>query len=122
MMTVQVEMHAFGRHHTPDGSVPLRDVEIPDMVAFREMQGEGWEDRLLGATFHYGQNDFQPRRMPSVSVGDIIVLPTSPTPRRFVVMPTGFREVAADFQPPADDRGGMYTYGLAEALRKERVA
>jgi hypothetical protein len=94
---VEVEMHAFGKHYTPDGSVPTRIVELP-----------AGEPITLDSVFKYGQNDFQPRELPSVSVGDIIRL----NGKRFVVMPMGFTEVDANFQPPADDRGGFYAYNL----------
>jgi hypothetical protein len=72
----------------------------------------------LAMTFHYGQNDFASRddlaqRLPSVSVGDIVRLPDG---RRFVVMPTGFREVPGDFTPPTTDLGGMYAYRMQMGL------
>ena len=102
---VEVEMWAFAKG-------AIRRVTLPDLqVAARD----GYEpEALLGPTFQYGQNDFalpddMEQRLPSVSVGDIIRLPGG---RRFVVMGAGFKEVAADFQPPAGDRGGFYAYSL----------
>lgn len=35
-------------------------------------------NKLLNLVYHYGQNDFQPRQAPSVSVGDIIELKLEP--------------------------------------------
>jgi hypothetical protein len=104
-MIYEVEMHAFGRHATPDGAVPIRRVTVPDAYA---------AEPGLGPIFQFGQNDFcsdedRAQGLPSVSVGDIIRVGR----HRWVVMPSGFREVAADFAPPADDRGGFYAYELA---------
>lgn len=44
-----------------DGDIRL--VEIPDTTP---------PNNVLNAVWHWGQNDFQPMQMPSVSVGDII--------------------------------------------------
>lgn len=94
---IEVEMHAFGQG-------AIRRVTIP---AGRPV--------TLGTVFERGQNDFcadedLAQELPSVSVGDIIRLDGA----RYVVAPTGFVKVATTFQPPADDRGGMYAYGLKE--------
>lgn len=89
-MKFEVEMHAFGKGQIRTVTLPL-DVRA-----------------CLGAIFEFGQNDFQPQQMPSVSVGDIIRFNNE----RWVVMPVGFKKVSADFQPPADDRGGFYAYDL----------
>ena len=43
----------------------IRMVEIPDETGVSD---------ILDQTFVYGQNDFQPQRMPSLSVGDVIEL------------------------------------------------
>ncbi len=59
MVSVPVLLLAFC-----DGDV--RQVEIPDNV-------EGTEN-ILDSVFHYGQNENQPRNVPSVSVGDVICL------------------------------------------------
>ncbi len=77
-MTIQVEMLAFG-----DGQ--LRTVEIPDAEA-AGCDTEG----LLELVFYYGQNDFQPRPMPSVSVGDVARLPDG---RRFECAGFGWEEI-----------------------------
>ena len=94
-VTIEVEMHAFG-----DGKI--RIVTLPDGIP---------ADQYLGATFQYGQNDFQPQPMPSVSVGDIIRLPDG---TRHAVLGCGFAQVAADFMPPAGDRGSAWTYLLQD--------
>ena len=52
-----------------DGEV--REVEIPDAEA------SGADDAaLLELAYKYGQNDFQRRPQPSLSVGDVIELPS----------------------------------------------
>ena len=41
----------------------------------REVEVPSWRNTpdALDAIFHYGQNDFQPKKCPSVSVGDFIL-------------------------------------------------
>ena len=86
-MNVEVEMWAF-----KEGKV-IRNVEIP---------GSG---SLLDEVFHWGQNDFQQRPCPSVSVGDIV---RHPEGTRHMVMPFGFLEVPKDWTPEEymNDHGG----------------
>ena len=111
--TFEVEMHAFApKKYITDKTgqevawVRIRTVTLPLDVEPR-----------LGAIFQYGQNDFQPKNLPSVSVGDIIRFQGE----RWVVMPVGFQKVSQDFQPPADDRGGWYAYELAaESIRQQQ--
>jgi hypothetical protein len=80
-MIVEVEMVAF----EPVGKdFGVREVEIPDEEACRASQ-----DKLFELVFHYGQNDVQPKRTPSVSVGDVIRLDK----RRFLVTMKGFHEL-----------------------------
>lgn len=100
MKRYEVEMWAFE-------SGKIRIVTVPE---------EDSTQQGLSAIFYYGQNDFcldvdYAQRLPSVSVGDIIRYEGA----RHVVGPIGFIEVAADFRPPASDRGGMYAYGLKKA-------
>lgn len=98
-MIYEVEMHAFGKG-------AIRKVTVPD--------SEIALDRSIASTvqrvFELGQNDVcsaedRAQGLPSVSVGDIVRIA-----RRYVVMPLGFKEVSADFMPPAGDRAGMYAY------------
>ena len=62
-MIVKVHMLAFG-------SCQIREVDIPD----NEWQECTTTEHKLDAVFHWGQNDFQPKPCPSVSVGDVIEL------------------------------------------------
>lgn len=76
MVEVKVYMLAFCNPGT------IRIVTVPD----REF-GPTVDDKL-DAVFHWGQNDFQPLPVPSVSVGDVIELPDGD---RWAVDPVGFR-------------------------------
>lgn len=79
-MKIEVEMHAF-----EDGKI--RVVDIPADAA----EGADAQD-LLDLAFTYGQNDFQPQPICSVSVGDVIRLES----KRYRVEPVGFVEIDAD--------------------------
>ena len=55
----------------------IREVEIPDEELISSKISSGEQDRILHIlelVFRYGQNDFQPKPMRSVSVGDVIEL------------------------------------------------
>jgi len=68
-MQITVYLLAFGEK-TP---VPARIVDIPNNI-----QGAGDEptnEELLESVYFYGQNDFQPKPIRSVSCGDVIELP-----------------------------------------------
>jgi hypothetical protein len=78
-MKIEVEMRAF-----MDGAI--RVVNIPD----EELGPDPTEMAVLELVFKYGQNDFQPQQMTSVSVGDVVRYDG----RRFEVYSTGFKEVS----------------------------
>ena len=78
-MRYEVEMWAWA-----DGAV--RTVDVPDAEALGDKD-------LRDSIFKYGQNDFQPRKMPSVSVGDVIRLGG----KKWRVEPCGFKEVPAGY-------------------------
>lgn len=75
-MIVEVEMLAFGNGE-------IREVEVPDGEVTSDV------DQMLELVFHYGQNDFQPKNHPSVSVGDVVRLNNE----RYAVAGLGFRKV-----------------------------
>jgi len=91
-MKVFVQMLAF-----EDGKI--REVNIPDNEwNDGNIRGEGvsekeWKEALLEdrleLVFRFGQNDFQPRPMCSVSVGDVIILDGE----MFMVMGGGFKKI-----------------------------
>ncbi len=77
-INVEVEMLAFG-----NGAI--RTVEVPcDKFPLTS------DTDALEAVFYYGQNDFQPKPFPSVSVGDVIRLGGA----RFRVEGMGFKKLA----------------------------
>lgn len=78
LVTVEVEMLAFAAGE-------IRPVDIPKA----EFDAGGLQDRLELA-FAYGQNDFQPKAFPSVSVGDVVRLGG----KRYRVANCGFEELA----------------------------
>ena len=87
----------------------IRMVEIPDDTGV-------FEDHILDATFKYGQNDFQPQPMPSLSVGDVIELKGE----YHLVMPVGFRKITpSEFESykaiPMRDRS-MNVYKMEDAI------
>ena len=87
-MILHAYMTAF---HNPeiDGDRPrLRPIWIPE----GENPKGCTENELLELAFRYGQNEFQPRKCPSVSVGDVIVVGNA----RYFVAPVGFLPVPDD--------------------------
>ena len=72
-----VRMMAFGR--TDD---EVRVVDVPNDRLAEATDDEG----KLGLVFELGQNDFQPKQHPSVSVGDVIEL----NGKLWLVKPVGF--------------------------------
>ena len=84
-MIIPVHMFAFAQ--AGDRS-KVRPVNVP--------QGEAESARmiedLLELVFRYGQNDFQPLRFPSVSVGDIAEI----NGRYHMVAPTGWIELTKE--------------------------
>jgi len=74
-MDFQVEMLAFGE---PD---EIRIVNIPNNV-----------EPSLENIFYYGQNDFQPKAHPSVSVGDVINYQNE----KYLVAGIGFKKLNQD--------------------------
>lgn len=77
MSKFEVEMAAFA-----EGAI--REVDVPE----REIKGKS-DEEILERIFHWGQNDFQPRMLPSVSVGDVVRLKG----KRFMAVIVGFKEL-----------------------------
>jgi hypothetical protein len=86
LFTYEVEMLAFG-------GGAIREVELPSTTKWDS------DPELLNAIFMYGQNDFQPRPFPSVSVGDVIRLPNA----KYRVESFGFNRV--DPPNPSEAKG-----------------
>lgn len=89
-MIVRVHMFAFSSDRTT-----IRNVDIPDHLA----EGVSMMD-LLDLTFKYGQNDFQPQKCYSVSVGDVVQIGN----RYVMVLGMGWVELTKkefmDLKPP----------------------
>jgi hypothetical protein len=93
----EVEMLAFGDGTTRAfGDPAIRTVTIPDDEHKRLAIATAFASRqqainlTLEAVFKWGQNDFQPLPMPSVSVGDVIRLHDG---SRYRVEPFGFAKL-----------------------------
>ena len=69
----------------------IREVDIPDVNV---KQAEDIYD-FLELVFHYGQNDFQPMSMPSISVGDVAEYKVGDQ-KYWIVASAGFRPISED--------------------------
>lgn len=72
----------------------IRTVRVPETEVFGKKT-----ERILDRVFYWGQNDFQPQMMPSVSVGDVIEIRTEIGPgswfnEYWMVEDFGFRKMA----------------------------
>lgn len=106
-MIVRAYMTAYAK-----GAV--REIEIPDNEIDRPSSGpwtEAQEERLLERAFYYGQNDFQPKPFPSLSVGDIVQLPDGELMR---CLPVGWAPI------PAESRGLLGRDAVNEAYEMIR--
>jgi hypothetical protein len=79
-MKIQVELLAF------DFERKFREVTIPDGQVTEPVKA------LLDQVFYWGQNDFQPQPCYSVSVGDVIHLPSG----KWLVQSVGFLELSEE--------------------------
>jgi hypothetical protein len=66
----------------------IRVVTVP-RSAIREHIKNKQTFEILEKVFYYGQNDFQPQELPSVSAGDVIRFKDE----RFMVLSLGFRKL-----------------------------
>ena len=73
-----------------DEEIDYRYVEVPGRVMKLNADEENiTEEDILNLIFHWGQNDFQPKKSPSLSVGDIINF----LGKKYRVEPIGFKEI-----------------------------
>jgi hypothetical protein len=75
-MLIQAHLYAFG-----NGEV--RPINVPDK------EWVGTIEEKLERVFYWGQNDFQPLKFPSLSVGDVVKVEG----RNFLVKTCGFGEL-----------------------------
>ena len=96
-MIIPVHMYAFAN----DKSM-IRNVVVPDI----ELEQAKDVTDGLELVFYYGQNDFQQRNYPSVSVGDVIEYFEG---RYWMVIGCGFKELSKEefdnLTPPTSDIG-----------------
>lgn len=96
MPVFEVEMVAFkdiGHEHG------IRRVDVPD----KEYKAAKTDEEILDLVYKWGQNDFQRRDCPSVSVGDVIHLKGE----RYLVSSMGFKRLEKG------EEGGMGAgYGI----------
>ena len=78
-MKINVHMSAYGLKSD------IRVVDVPDV----EITPKTTIQEALELAFKYGQNDFQPLKHPSVSVGDVVELKG----KYYMVMSAGYEEL-----------------------------
>ena len=101
-MDYAVHMSAFG------SKSEIRHVDVPDDKA------DGASDvELLDLIFCYGQNMFQSRPHPSVSVGDIIKLRAG---EYWMVAPCGFKQMTIEQFEACGDKVGYYPFWGPEKI------
>ncbi len=109
-MKYRVEMLAF---EDARGTAGFREVDVPD-EEFSSIASKSVNE-LLERIFYWGQNDFQPKPFPSVSVGDVVHLTTvGGHTRYFLVSGVGFTELTAESYQKykAMDPSDRRMYGL----------
>jgi hypothetical protein len=82
----KVQMLAFGN----PGEIRIVDVPENRFIMEDYHDKRVSLDECLQIIFYYGQNDFQPRKHPSVSVGDVIEFDN----KKYRVEMVGFSEVS----------------------------
>jgi len=103
-LIIKAYMTAFHRPEIDGPAVRIREIEIPsgeivDLLVESHMQTKPVRtEGLLELAFQYGQNEFQSKQLPSLSVGDVIELPNSD---RYRVAGWGWNKLAADEDPTA---------------------
>lgn len=90
----------------------IREVEVPD-EDLREMP----TSIVLKQVFHWGQNDFQPQQLPSVSVGDVIHLEIDMVggnmqDSNWLVVSLGFKELTDEELEEYKNRDNRAVYAL----------
>lgn len=79
----EVELNMFAQGKIRKVRVPK--YEIHDFWSKRDFD----TNEILDAVFKYGQNDFQPQKLPSVSMGDVIRFKGD----RYLILSVGFRKL-----------------------------
>jgi len=92
----EVELNMFAQGKIRKVEVPWSELRFYDTHAI---------ENNLGIIFKWGQNDFQPQELPSVSMGDVICYDGD----RYLVLSVGFRklgegDITVGFIPPKERR------------------
>ena len=102
--TIRVRMMAFATG--ADEPIIYRDVHIPYLIpqvggGYRRMNGSKvTTDKLLQMVFEWGQNDFQPQKINSVSAYDVVEIVNGSDTELWNVEPMGFRQITEEqFKP-----------------------
>lgn len=105
-MNIPVHMLAFG------DPGEIRMVEVSDDLWTDDVQ------KNLDLVFQYGQNDFQPKNHPSVSVGDIVELDN----QFYLIRPIGFMGLTRDqyLEYIGADRRGRFMFPVEMKEPNER--
>ena len=103
-MIIPVHMFAFADEG--DRS-KIRPVEIPD-DEYEQAEAENVMN-VLELVFKYGQNEFQPKSFPSVSVGDIVGMYKG---AYWMVMASGWKNLTKEEFENIPVPSTMYAYGL----------
>lgn len=102
---IEVELLAFGNG-------VIRTVDIPNAEITKlenaGVTGERFRTAMLELIFYFGQNDFQPKPFPSVSVGDAVRYEG----KRWAVKTFGFSEIPDGWVPPRDAEGRLKYWEL----------
>jgi len=111
-MTFKVHMLAFMTKGT------IRNVEVPDDELIERGTGSS---QVLDLVFKYGQNEnsTNDQHLPSVSVGDVIELPSG---EYHMVRPSGFLTISqSEFDGLPDKIGSLAYWNIEDLLKhKER--
>lgn len=84
----------------------IREVDVPDSELTFD------DEEILELIFHYGQNMFQSRPHPSVSVGDIVEM----NDKLFMVRSCGFEEITEEEFGKIEGPLGFNAYGKVEDI------
>jgi len=107
-MIVNVKMLAFGDQNT------IRQVVIPDSLADKPIEQQ------LEQVWYWGQNENIALPLPSVSVGDVVVLHN----RYFLAKPVGFEELLTEDQleeyaNKTQQERGMSAYAMPKIVQAQ---
>ena len=117
-MKVPVHMFAFSHNRNT-----VRQVEIPDALLPKSVNALIPEDlpprikNILDLTFKYGQNDFQPQDIYSVSVGDVVEIDGT----YFMVMPMDWKQLTKEEFDSLTPPTASYAYTIERETKYQET-